>query len=397
MTQQDALLIAVGDVHPYREQPETLFETVNDELKKGDLRICQLECTISDKGVVRTDVRNPTHRVPPENISALTAANFDVVTFAGNNNLDFGIEAFLDTINQLESAGIRVVGAGRNLEEAQKPVLIEREGIRFAFVDFCSILRDGFDARDDRPGLSPLKVKTFYEPLENIYEQPGTPAKTFTIPDYDDLKIALEMIRQAREAADIVVACFHWGVHFTHDLAMYQPKVGYAAIDAGADLVLGTHPHCLQAIDIYKGKVICYSMGNFAFEQMPSSRRGVSEYLSFYGIPLDIDPSHPHPRHCRQSMILKCYIRNKQIDRITFLPTLFGRNGQPEILSEGTEEFEEVLRLMKNLSSELGVELSVQNGEVVVPKAKSQELDTRDLLRRRKISYPSLQWIGRKI
>jgi len=203
------------------------------------------------------------------------------------------------------------------------------------------------------------------------------------------------MIRKARREADIVVACFHWGIHFTHDLAMYQPEVGYAAVDAGADLVLGTHPHCLQAIDIYKGKVICYSMGNFAFEQMPSSRRGVSEYLSFYGIPLDIDPSHPHPKHCRQSMILKCYIQNKQIDQITFMPTLFGRNGQPEILVEGTEEFNEVLRLMKKLSGELGVELSVQNGEVVVPKTKSREIDARDLLRRRKISYPSLRWIGK--
>jgi len=397
MAQQETLMIAVGDVHPYRERPETLFETVNGELKKAALRICQLECTISDKGVVRTDIRNPTHRVPPENIRALNEANFDVVTFAGNNNLDYGTEAFLDTIDRLESAGIRIVGAGRNLQEAQKPVLIEREGIRFAFVDFCSILRDGFGARDEQPGLSPLRVKTFYEPLENIYEQPGTPAKTITIPDHDDLQAALEMIRQARRAADIVVACFHWGIHFTHDLALYQPEVGYAAIDAGADLVLGTHPHCLQAIDIYKGKVICFSMGNFAFEQVPSSRRGVSEYLSFYGIPLDIDPSHPHPKHCRQSMILKCYIRNKQIDRITFIPTLFGRNGQPEILVEGTEEFEEVLRLMKKLSGELGVELSVQNGEVVVPNAKSREIDTRDLLRRSKISYPSLRWIGTKI
>ena len=93
-------------------------------------------------------------------------------------------------------------------------------------------------------------------------------------------------------------------------------------------------------------------------------------------------------------MILKCYIRNKQIDQIAFIPTLFGRNGQPEILVEGTEEFGEVLKLMKKLSGELGVELSVQGGEVVVPNSKSREIDTRDLMRRSKISYPSLRWIG---
>ncbi|MBW2149428.1 MAG: CapA family protein [Deltaproteobacteria bacterium] len=393
---KELLLLAVGDVHPHRDRPETLFERVNNELKKADLKICQLECTLSNKGVLRTDVRNPAHRVPPENVRALTAAGFDVVTFAGNNNLDYGIEAFLDTIERLNAGGISVVGAGKNLEEARKPVIIERAGIRFAFLCHCSILRDGYEARDDRPGLAPLRVKTFYEPLENIYEQPGTPAKTITIPEHDDLQAVLQSIRQARAMADIVVACFHWGVHFTHDLAMYQPEVGYAAIDAGADLVLGTHPHCLQAIDIYRGKAIYYSLGNFAFEQsLELSRRGVGEYLSFYGIHMDLDvPSHPHPRHCRQGMILKCVIRDKKIHRMSFIPTIFGKNGQPEILPQDSEEFREVFELMKGLCGELGVELSVENGEVVVPQAKSRDVDTRELLRRSKISYPSLRRLG---
>lgn len=393
---KELLLIAVGDVHPHRDRPETLFDKVNDELKNADIRICQLECTLSDKGILRTDVRNPAHRVPPENVRALIAAGFDVVTFAGNNNLDYGVEAFLDTIHRLKKEGISVVGAGENLEEARRPVIVERGGIKFGFVCHCSILRDGYEARDDRPGLAPLHVRTFYEPLENIYEQPGTPAKTITIPDYYDLQAALHSIRQAKAMADIVVACFHWGVHFTHDLAMYQPEVGYAAIDAGADLVLGTHPHCLQAIDIYRGKAIYYSLGNFAFEQsLEIARRGVSEYLSFYGIKMDLDvPSHPHPRHCRQGMILKCAIRDKKIHRMSFIPTLFGKSGQPETLSEDSEEFREVFVLMKGLCGEIGVELSVENGEVVVPETKSRDVDTRDILRRSKISYPSLRRLG---
>jgi poly-gamma-glutamate capsule biosynthesis protein CapA/YwtB (metallophosphatase superfamily) len=393
---KESLLIAVGDVHPYRDRPETLFEKVKDELKKANIRICQLECTLSEKGVLRTDVRNPAHRVPPKNVKALTAAGFDVVTFAGNNNLDYGIEAFLDTIQRLKKEGIAVVGAGENLEEARKPVIIERAGVKFGFVNYCSILRDGYEARDERPGLAPLHVKTFYEPLENIYEQPGTPAKTITIPDYYDLQAALHSIRQARAMADIVVACFHWGVHFTHDLAMYQPEVGYAAIEAGADLVLGTHPHCLQAVDIYRGKAIYYSLGNFAFEQSSEvSRRGVGEYLSFYGIQMDTElPTHPHPPHCRQSMILKCAIRDKRIQRMSFIPTLFGKTGQPEILPEDSEEFQEIFTLMKALSGEIGVELSVENGEVVVPDKKSRDVDTRDILRRSKISYPSLRRLG---
>ena len=93
-------LIAVGDVHPNRQRPESLFARVVDILGKADITYCQLEATMSDEGVLRTDVRNPAHRVPPEMIRALTFASFDVVSYAGNNNLDYGIEAFLDMLHR---------------------------------------------------------------------------------------------------------------------------------------------------------------------------------------------------------------------------------------------------------------------------------------------------------
>ena len=390
-------LLAVGDVHPNRQRPESLFEQVGDQLRGADITYCQLEAAVSDKGVLRTDVRNPAHRVPPEMVRALTFAGFDVVSFAGNNNLDYGIEAFLDTIDRLKSHGIEVIGAGRNLEEAQRPVILEREGIKVAFINHCSMLRDGYEATPERPGIAPLRVKTFYEPLENINEQPGTPAKTITIPDEDDLRTVVQLIREAKASADIVVACFHWGIHFTYDLAMYQPVVAYAAIDAGADLVLGTHPHCLQAIDVYKGKVICYSLSNFAFE-MPESiaKRGVSEYLSFYGLSMDDEvPTHPHPDHCRRSMILKVAIEQGQIQRVSFVPTIFSTRAQPEILSPDSDEFHNIVNLMTDLSRDLGTELKLENGEVVISTQKTEAIDTRDLLRRRKVSYPSLLRLAR--
>jgi poly-gamma-glutamate capsule biosynthesis protein CapA/YwtB (metallophosphatase superfamily) len=114
MTEGEVRIVAVGDIQPNRERPETLFEAVADEFAWGNLRYCQLECTISDKGVLRTDVRNPAHRVPPRNIGALTSVGINVVSYAGNNNLDYGIEAFQDTLARLRDNAADSHGASRS-------------------------------------------------------------------------------------------------------------------------------------------------------------------------------------------------------------------------------------------------------------------------------------------
>lgn len=385
--------MAVGDIQPNRDRPETLLEAVRDEFAWGDLRYCQLECTISDKGMLRTDVRNPAHRVPPHNIKALTSVGINIVSYAGNNNLDYGIEAFKDTLQTLRANNVSYVGAGDTLAEARSPLFTTVNGTRIAWLNFCSILRDGFAATSRRPGISPLKIKTFYEPLENIYEQPGTPARTVTIPDHEDFTAAMEQIRSARAEADVVIGCFHWGVHFTHDLAMCQADVGYAAIDNGCDLVLGTHPHCLQAVDVYKGKYIFYSLGNFAFEQPESfAQDGVREYLSFYGIPLEPDLKiHPHPRHCRKTMLVKILIRDGGIERVSFLPAYFTDQGRPEVQEPGSPVYEEVMRLMDRLCADVGTRVTRTGREAFVPPEKVEAVDTRVLLRKRKNSYPWLR------
>lgn len=386
-------VVAVGDVQPHRERPEELFQLVADDLAWGDLRACQLEATLSNRGTVRTDVRNPAHRVPPTNIRALTEAGFDVVTFAGNNNLDYGLEAFQDTIELCREHGIDVVGAGDNIFQATSPVIKTVGNRRVAFVNFCSILRDGYAATTSRAGISPLVVATFYEPLENIYEQPGTPARTVTVVDADDLERVLATISQAARDADIVIASFHWGVHFTHDLAMYQPDVAYAAIDAGASVVLGTHPHCLQAVDVYKGKFILYSLGNFAFEQVsPHAHKGVAQYLSFYGLPVDTDlPQHPHPVHCRKTMIAKIAFAESGDATLTLVPAYFNSEARPQPLVEGDREYEPVVSLIEELCAEIGTRTERTDSGISISSEKFDEIDTRRWVRSRKSSYPWLQ------
>lgn len=348
---------------------------------------------ISDKGDVRSDVRNPAHRVPPHNIDALTSAGFNIVSYAGNNNLDYGIAAFEDTLERLTANNIQYFGAGDNLEDARRPLYTDVNGVKIAWLNFCSILRDGFAATSNRPGISPLRVKTFYEPLENIYEQPGTPSRTITVADAEDLEAAMAMIREARQNADIVIGCFHWGVHFTHDLAQYQVDVGYAAIDNGCDLVLGTHPHCLQAVDLYKGKYIFYSLGNFAFEQPEAiAQHGVGEYLSFYDIPIEPDLKvHPHPRHCRKTILVKIEILDKKISAVRFVPVYFSNRARPEVQRSTDPLFEEIMGLMDELCREIGTCVTYDGNEATVMKANGANIDVRGLLSKRKLSYPWLR------
>src|SRR5690606_31845876 len=141
---------------------------------------------VTDKGTVRPDVQNPAHRVPPKMVDGLVAGGIDVCTFAGNNNVDYGPEAMYDTIKRLDDKGIQVVGAGENLEAAQRPIYVDAKGVKIAFINACSILREGYAATETRPGLSPIHVSTFYECLENLYEQPGTPSRTVTVANWDD-------------------------------------------------------------------------------------------------------------------------------------------------------------------------------------------------------------------
>lgn len=133
----------MGDVVPNREKPESLFELVVPTLKQFDIRFCHLEDSLSDKGTLNIWARYFTtaHYLPPaKNVRALTYAGIDVVSFAGNHTMNFGYEGFLGTLENLEKHNIKVVGAGRNINEARRPAIIERNGIKVAFLGYNSIL-----------------------------------------------------------------------------------------------------------------------------------------------------------------------------------------------------------------------------------------------------------------
>ncbi|HEX7719897.1 MAG TPA: CapA family protein, partial [Woeseiaceae bacterium] len=254
-----AVLVAVGDVAPDRDDPAECFSLAAPVLRSADVAFCQLECNLTTRGRRMPQARH-THRGSPGAAMAMKEAGFDVVSFAGNHCMDWGLEGFDDTVHHLESAGLTVVGVGHDIQAARRAQIVEADGVRIAFLACSSILPAAYWATADRAGCAPMRAHTLYEQIE--LDQPGTPARIHTWAHTGDLDRLCTDIREAAASADVVALSVHWGIHFIPgSLADYQREVAYAAIDAGADLILGHHAHILKGVEIYRGKPILYSFG----------------------------------------------------------------------------------------------------------------------------------------
>ena len=181
-----------------------------------------------------------TFRGAPANVSYLKDLGVDIVGLANNHTYDFGKVSFLDTLSTLEKAEIPYVGAGRTIKQAAAPVYLETNGFKIAYV---------------------AASRAEY----TIYTPQATKKKPGILWCYDNTRF-LKSIRTAAANADYVIALPHWGVEHSLELEDVQIEGAHAYIDAGADAVIGAHPHILQGIEYYKGKPILYSLGNFWFD-----------------------------------------------------------------------------------------------------------------------------------
>jgi len=267
---QNVKMLLVGDTNiQNRSDPAEAFKHVLPVLNSADLLFGQLESPLSTPS---SDPANPDipHKYlwrhsHPEMVKGLEAAGFAAVSCA--SNVTYGSEAILNSLSTLDSAGIGHCGAGRNLEESRRPALIERGGVRFGFLSYTSVFWPvGHAAGPDAAGVTTIKAATAYQPGPRALEMPGAPPLIVTTPDQAELEAMENDVRRLREEVDVVVASCHWGVSGSSVVADYQRVIGHAAIEAGADIVIGHHPHVLQEIEIWQGRPIFYSMGNFAFD-----------------------------------------------------------------------------------------------------------------------------------
>lgn len=210
-----------------------------EEMQSADILMINNEFAYSDRGTP-LEGKAYTFRANPERISVIAQLGADVLSLANNHVWDYGADALLDTIETVEQAGIPYVGAGRNLEEAMKPVYFIANGRKIAVVAATQIERSlnyTKEAADDLPGV----LKTL------------NPDKF------------LSVIRQAESCSDYVIAFVHWGTENTNYYGSDQAELGQAFVDAGADVIIGGHSHCLQGFEFFYGKPVIYSLGNFWF------------------------------------------------------------------------------------------------------------------------------------
>lgn len=232
------------------------FHLVADELRAADLTIGNLECSLSDTIEPPDDPYTFSFMTFTDAVAGLELAGIDGVSQANNHSMNFGAQGMRDTLAALETAGIKHFGIGEDLTAARAPAIFEVHGLRIAFLGYDGITGDIAGAGDTWPGTAPL-----------------------------DVEYMVEDITAAAAQADIVIPFVHWGIEYELVPRDYQREISYRAIEAGATLVVGSHPHWVQGMEIYQGRPIVYSLGNFVFDQEWSleTKQGLIMHLVFHG------------------------------------------------------------------------------------------------------------------
>jgi poly-gamma-glutamate synthesis protein (capsule biosynthesis protein) len=196
-----------GPVHgPADGYPiERYTELVRPVLQSVDFRFGNCERQYSSRGTA--SAVSPHGCQPPAMAKIFTDCGFDAVTIANNHMYDFGPDALLDTRALLLEKGIAVTGAGRDLDEAREPAIVERKGIKLGFLGYCSVIPEGGEAAPGKVGIAPLRVSTSYE-----HRGPHAAVRVITRPDDNDMRMILDDVAALRRRVDIVIVAFHWGV-----------------------------------------------------------------------------------------------------------------------------------------------------------------------------------------
>lgn len=350
-------IFAIGDVAVNREQPDSIFELVHERIKEADFAFAQIEAIYSKLGEVNVSGTSSPLRGDPENVAAIGRAGFNLASFASNHCMDYGISAFQDTIKHFRAIeGMHLFGAGDNLAEARKPVIVEHNGNKIGWLAYCSILPIRYWADVDRPGCAPARARTIYETLEP--DQPGTPPRIITYPHDEDLGHILEDIKALKAKVDVVMVSMHWGLHFKEgELATYETKYAKLAIDAGADVILGHHQHILKPIEIYKGKPIFYGIANFAFDmyyqpgELDKPERIERRSRLHPGWTHDASyPTFPFPVDSRKGLAVFIEVDEHKVSRVRWQPTQINQKSQPRLLKSTEPEFGEVLAYMRKIT-----------------------------------------------
>lgn len=320
------IFTAVGDIMLGRSVGKRLekagsykkaFNDVADVLKQGDIVFANLESpmTASTHGLNRE--KKIVLKSSPDAIEAITSGGFNLLSLSNNHILDYYDTGLFDTISILDKNGIAHSGAGKNTEEAGKPAVIEKNGYKIgllAYTDMANYVYEGdprisFAAGDSKAGVIPR--------------------------DYETIRQAISKLR---DSVDLLVVSLHWGVEESFTITPEQVDFARKLLDDGADIILGHHPHQFQGMEIYNGKPILYSMGNFMFDQN--------------------DPEN------METFIIEMHYEGLNLKNLTALPVRIVDKSRAELQSG--ESAQSMIKREAGLCEQLGTTVEIQGDTLIL-------------------------------
>ncbi len=303
-------IIAVGDIMLSRgvggwikrNSADYPFQQTRDIVASGDISFGNLETTLATGGT-KLPGKGIWFRAEPASAEGLKNAGFDILSIANNHILDYDTPALMETIDALEKKGLGYVGAGENLKKARQPLVIIKDNLKVGFLAYNEFYNYYY---------SPYYRRTFE----------ATTTQAGTAPMKED--IIQEDIKKLREICDILVVSLHWGTEDSNHTNINQKELAYRIIDWGADIILGHHPHVLQGLEFYKGKLIAYSLGNFVFDQNDENNK--------------------------QSVILEIVCEGDQIIQVSAVPIYIWNKSQPVVPGDWRREYiiDKIIKLSDN-------------------------------------------------
>ena len=298
-------------------------------LLKGDVIFTNVEGTVAEKGQTTSEGRG--FLTPPEALDALSSFGFNLLSLSGNHAFDLKVTGIQNTIHEAEARKLVHAGTGNNAAEASAPgYLHTRKGTIALVASASGLITPGGSATADRPGVNELRVQAGDKPNEATEDLPGAPANT---PNGEDSKRILDSIREARQHADIVIVYQHnhvfgnrsFNTIFTEGMQErlapneWLVKWTHAEVDAGADIIVMHGAPLLHGVEIYKGKLILYDLGNFIYN-VPPVLTYIDEPMSW------------------ESAVVYVTWQGRRPQSITFRPIAMNNvgEGQPDIHSEYT-------------------------------------------------------------
>jgi len=271
------ILALLGDINLMNVTDASVpFRRVRDVLATTSCRFANLECCLFEQSTAH-ELRDEGFFAPPAAGEALKLAGIDAVGNA--NNVNYGVEPITSSCANLKKLGIPHTGAGVDRASAYAPVIVERNGVRYGFLQRSSVYwPTNHEAGEHSPGIAVLQGHTAYQPM--LYKirpelppanRPGVPPAIVTWADPKGLARYREDIERLRAQCDILTVSHHWGLF--EEVLDYQIEIAHAGIDAGADAVIGHGPHYSLAMEMYKGKPVFYGLGNFSFHTGHGGRK----------------------------------------------------------------------------------------------------------------------------